>query len=93
MKMKFYPLAKTVPIGKGKTVLEVALKNKIPIFDSCGGMGTCTTCLVVVETEIAQPRTEIEQEMAEMRKFSRFERLSCQLEPFDGLVVDIKNQR
>lgn len=77
---------------KDQSVLDVALRLKIPINHTCGGNGTCGTCLVhVVEgLENLEPRNEIEAEMAEDRKFADHERLACQVKPQDRLIVEIK---
>ncbi|XGC80798.1 2Fe-2S iron-sulfur cluster-binding protein [Bdellovibrio bacteriovorus] len=77
---------------KDQSVLDVALRHKIPLNHTCGGNGTCGTCLVhVVEgLERIGPRNEIETEIAEDRKFADHERLACQIKPQDQLVVEIK---
>ncbi|UOF00474.1 2Fe-2S iron-sulfur cluster-binding protein [Bdellovibrio reynosensis] len=77
---------------KDQSVLDVALRLKIPLNHTCGGNGTCGTCLVHIVNgiESLEPRTEIESEMAEDRKFPDHERLACQLKPHDHLVVEIK---
>ena len=72
-------------------MLEVALKNGLEIPHSCGAMGSCTTCRVIV---VAAPttlpaRNDLEQDIAEMRGFADNERLSCQLPPLDDLVLRI----
>ena len=70
-----------VPLTK-ETLLDSLLAAGIPIEHSCGGNGTCTTCLVRVESwsQPAPQRNELEQERTEERNFSPNERLSCQLE-------------
>lgn len=77
-------------LNKG-TLLELLLQNKIEIFHSCGGMGSCGTCRVYVESPMEElpKRNEIENEMAESRGFSDNERLSCQLKPYPNLCVRI----
>lgn len=89
----FNPLEKRAEIGDCTSVLQVALSNKIPIGHECDGMGTCTTCRIFVQSDLANvsKRTELEKEMADERNFADNERLSCQLEPHDGLIVEIPN--
>jgi 2Fe-2S ferredoxin len=85
----FFPGDIKVPIQGAESVLEAALKNGIEISHSCGGMGSCTTCRVIIEYH-PQPlpqRGELEQETADTRGFAENERLACQLPPQDGLVV------
>ncbi|MGE0527692.1 MAG: 2Fe-2S iron-sulfur cluster-binding protein [Bdellovibrionales bacterium] len=87
----FRPLEKACTVGNEKSVLEVALKNGISIPHSCGAMGSCSTCRVLVEFSSGElpPRDEMEQEIADMRGFADNERLSCQLPPSAGLVVRV----
>lgn len=87
----FFPLDKSLPIGRAVSVLEVALEAGVEISHSCGGMGSCTTCRIFVESspEPMPPRGELEQETAEARGFQANERLSCQLPPVNGMVVRI----
>lgn len=87
----FLPFEKTCVYTKEESVLEVALRNGIEIPHSCGGMGSCTTCRVIV-VQSAEPlpeRNELEQDIADMRGFRPEERLSCQLPPVPGLVVRV----
>jgi ferredoxin len=89
--MTFLPQNKSVPFQEGDSVLTVALKNKIPLSHSCGGMGSCTTCRVFVENSVepVNERTEVECEIIEGRGFSPNERLACQLDATPGLTVRI----
>lgn len=72
-------------------MLEVALRAGIEISHSCGGMGSCTTCRVIIQhsPEALPPRNELEQEIADSRGFADNERLSCQIPPHEGLEVRI----
>ena len=90
----FLPLDKRCEFTREESVLEVALKNGIEIPHSCGAMGSCTTCRVLVESSpIALPeRNELEQDIADMRGFTDQERLSCQLPPVDGLVLRVPGE-
>ncbi len=89
--LTFLPSEKQCNFTDEESVLEVALKNGIEIPHSCGAMGSCTTCrVVVVNTNLPlPPRNELEQDIADMRHFSSEERLSCQLPPIDGLVLRV----
>jgi ferredoxin, 2Fe-2S len=89
--VRFLPANRSIAFTDEASVLEIALKNKIELSHSCGGMGSCTTCRVIVQSDpsVLPPRNELEAEIAETRGFSERERLGCQLEPFDGLIVQI----
>jgi 2Fe-2S ferredoxin len=87
-KILFLPADKYVEIRGEPSVLDLALKNKIPLDHSCGGSGSCGTCRVFIEGGgPVGARNDIEAAMAEDRQFTDFERLACQIEPVDGLVV------
>ncbi len=89
----FQPIAKSVSFSDEVTVLKLAHKNKIFIPSSCGGMGSCGTCLVHILAggEMLPAPEDVEQEMAESRQFLPTERLSCQINACDGLIVHIVN--
>lgn len=87
----FLPLDKTCAVAGEASVLAVALKHDIELHHSCGGMGSCTTCRVIVvrhEGELP-PRSEMEQDVSDMYGFKDEERLACQLPPLPGLVVRV----
>ncbi len=75
---------------RDQSVLDVALRVGLPINHTCGGFGTCGTCVVFVREglENLPPRNEIEAELAGDRGFLPEERLCCQIPPVDGLVLE-----
>ncbi len=87
----FQPRGITAPIGKCASVLEVALKHKIPIDNSCGGSGSCGTCRVFVRRRLQDlpERNDVEQAMADDRGFAPEERLACQIDPLPGMVIEV----
>jgi 2Fe-2S ferredoxin len=88
--MTFLPENRTVEIGTASSVLEVALNHDIALNHECGGMGSCTTCLIRIRAggEHLPPRDEVEDEMATMKGFEPDERLACQIPPRAGLVIE-----
>ena len=86
---------RTVEVPAGWTVMEGAVKNRIPGIDAdCGGACACATCHVYVDEEwkeiVGEP-SPMEEDMldfaADVRPTSR---LSCQIrvsDALDGLVV------
>ena len=92
--IKFLPNNSAYKIRNEESLLDFALKNRIDLDHSCGGMGSCGTCrLIVVEgIELLPPRNEIEGEMAESRCFKPEERLACQNKPVKGLVVEVPDK-
>ncbi|WP_291516145.1 2Fe-2S iron-sulfur cluster-binding protein [Bdellovibrio sp. ArHS] len=90
----FLPDHRDVQVSHGgESVLEVALRAGVEINHTCGGNGTCGTCLVHIRKGLSQlgPRNEIEAEMAQDRKFLDEERLACQTQPIHGLEVEIRS--
>lgn len=83
----FTNLNKTVTVSQDSSVLIAALESNIEINNSCGGNGTCGTCLIIVHNglENCKDRNELEQEIASSRGFEKKERLACQLD-FEGLI-------
>ena len=85
----------TVEVPVGWTVMEGAVKNRVPGIDAdCGGACACATCHVYVDpawTSKLPAREEMEESMLDFAFDVRPEsRLSCQLnvtDAFDGLVV------
>jgi 2Fe-2S ferredoxin len=87
--------SRTVEVPVGWTVMEGAVKNRIPGIDAdCGGACACATCHVYVDRswfDKLPPREEMEQSMLDFaQEVKANSRLSCQLqvtEAMDGLVV------
>jgi ferredoxin len=74
------------------TILDAVGDTGLELDHSCGGMGSCGTCRVMIEAphSAALPaRNEIEAEMAAERGFAECERLGCQTCAADvaGFVV------
>lgn len=90
-KIKFLPSGVEIEGDEEKSLLQLAVENQIPINHSCGGGGSCGTCLIkVVEgLELLAEREFPEKEMAEDRGFSAWERLACQTPAYSGLVVEV----
>jgi len=90
-----------VDVQNGLTVMEGAVKNKIPGIDAdCGGACACATCHVYVKKEWLSKLPSKEDTEEDMLDFA-FEvkensRLSCQLtvtDELDGLVVDLPEKQ
>jgi 2Fe-2S ferredoxin len=85
----------TVDVPAGWTVMEGAVKNRVPGIDAdCGGACACATCHVYVDAawrEKLPAKKDMEQSMLDFAQDVLPEsRLSCQLKvtpELDGLVV------
>jgi len=85
----------------GMTVMEAAIKNKVPGIEAeCGGACSCATCHVYVEDAwrkvVGEPE-EMEEDMLDfafdVRESSR---LSCQIrvtDELEGLVVRVPEKQ
>ena len=93
-RIAFYvePGHKKIEAKPGETIQEALLRHKVDIGNSCGGLGTCTTCLIKVQSNlnVLPPKNEMEIERTEERGLEDNERLSCQLYPCDGLEITVE---
>lgn len=85
---------KEVRAKEGQTLLQVAERAHLPVPHSCGGMGTCGTCRLIVREglELLPEPNFVEAEMIHDRGFAPEERLACQNEAIAGLVVEVPHQ-
>ena len=70
----------SVPKTVGRSVLELALENNIPMANLCKGNARCSTCRVVLLDGEPPPRNEKEEILAKKLGLPDQVRLSCQLE-------------
>ena len=86
---------RTVEVPAGWSVMEGAVKNRVPGIDAdCGGACACATCHVYVDPAwLAKlpPRQEMEEQMLDFAQDVKpNSRLSCQIKvspALDGLIV------
>lgn len=80
MLVKFTPLGTAAEARPNETVLDTARRAGAPIGNSCGGVGVCGRCrvLVLAGAENLSPPTLIEIQVAGQRGFAPDERLACQ---------------
>jgi ferredoxin len=81
--------SKRIQVSNQKPLLQGLLDHKILIHHSCGGNGTCGTCLVKVLSKNQQIRNSVEKLLADERDFTDQERLSCQLRPIAEMKIRI----
>ena len=94
MKVKFLPQNISVDVQSGKSVMELAKENKLPVSSSCNGMCSCAECRVyVVEGEAhVLPPSAKEVELIGEGYFIDRRRLSCQLFCFGDVTIDMSEQ-
>jgi 2Fe-2S ferredoxin len=74
-----------------KPLLEILNDLHVSIDQSCGGNGTCGTCLyrVVAGFDHISEMQELESEIAADRRFLKDERLACQSYVFGDIKISI----
>jgi ferredoxin len=79
-RVTFERLGKAAEVRSGETILDAARRADAPIGNSCGGIGTCGRCRVLILGGIdhLDPRTTLEQAIALRKEFAVNERLACQ---------------
>lgn len=82
-----------IPFSGEESILELFLNKKIDLAHSCGGMGTCGTCRVIVLEGELPDRNPIELERANDLGFRPNERLACQLPPSPNLKLQLPKKR
>lgn len=87
-------LHRRISSNSESTLLETLIEAKVEISHSCGGMGTCGTCRVIVHqgANLEIDRNEVEAEIANDRGLRENERLSCQIPAVPGLVIEIPEE-
>ncbi len=88
-KITFRNVGKTFEVEKGLSVLEAALRHQVPIYHTCGGNCSCSTCRVIV---LAGAENLSKMEASEAEVLASFDlgaptRLGCQALVFGGTVV------
>ncbi len=80
MLVNFTPLGTSAEALANETVLDAARRADAPIGNSCGSVGVCGRCRVVVlaGAENLSPPTMIEIRVSAQRGFEPDERLACQ---------------
>ena len=85
-----------IEVSNGLTVMEGAIKNKIPGIDAdCGGACACSTCHVYVDTDWVDKLPQKEDMESDMLEFAfspddKTSRLTCQItvtDDLEGLIV------
>jgi adenylate cyclase len=78
--VKFTPLGTAAEARPNETVLDTARRAGAPVGNSCGSVGVCGRCrvLVLAGAENLSPPTMIEIRVAGQRGFAPDERLACQ---------------
>jgi 2Fe-2S ferredoxin len=77
----FLPGNLTFPIQIGQSILEVAIKNDIPLDHACGGVCACSTCHVIVKKgmeHLSEMEDDEADQVEEAPGLTLTSRLGCQ---------------
>ena len=79
MRVDFHPLGRSAEARTDETILDAARRAGAPLGNSCGGIGVCARCRVVIleGSENLSPPPDIERRVAERASFAPAERLAC----------------
>ncbi len=95
-KLTFQNKAVSLEVEKGTTILEAALAHNIPLYHTCGGNASCSTCHVRVHSGAQNlcPIDEVESRVLEAFDLGAGYRLGCQAMMLDGdVVVEIPDRQ
>ena len=87
-KIVFRNEGRTVEVDRGTSILEAALKHDIPLYHTCGGNCSCSTCriLVLSGTENLSAIAGSEAEILDSFDLEAPHRLGCQASILKGEV-------
>lgn len=92
----FLPENKSVPAEKYKSILDIAIDNDIIIEHICGGVCSCTSCIILIKEGFRYFNSVSEQELHQLIKseyYSPVARLACSskiiTEPSENIIIEI----
>lgn len=79
-RVDFVPLGLSAVAKENETILDAARRAGAPVGNSCGAVGVCARCRVVILDggDLLSPPTDIERRVASERGIPAGERLACQ---------------
>lgn len=94
MKVKFVPQNVEFEIAPNQSVMDLAHENGLPIKSVCNGVPSCAECRVkIVEGDHnVLPPSNKELSLIGSGYFLDQRRLSCQLQVFGDITVDLSEQ-
>ena len=87
-KIVFRNLNRTVEVETGSSILEAAMRHEVPLFHTCGGNCSCSTCRVRVlkGAENISEMESMEAEVLDSFDLKEPHRLGCQTLVLGGTV-------
>ena len=90
----FLPMNQVCEAQPGESILDVAIRNDVPLQHACGGFCACTTCHVIVRAGSDQlaPVEEAEEDRLDAAEgVGPPSRLGCQAQVRGDVTVEIVN--
>jgi class 3 adenylate cyclase/truncated hemoglobin YjbI len=88
-KVTYFHEATLEDVPEGQTLLDVAIRHRIPHLNQCGGRARCTTCRVQILDGLSNvsPPSAVEQKVASQRGWDEFTRLACQTRVQGDVII------
>lgn len=89
-KVTFLPSGKTTEGFEGETILDIAIRNNIPLKHACGGNLGCATCHIIIKegSKFLSEKTQQEEDrLYDANGVTLNSRLGCQAKIYGDLVV------
>jgi ferredoxin, 2Fe-2S len=91
----FLPMNATFTAEQDESILDVAIRNEVPIQHACGGYCACTTCHVRVKSGADQLSAMDDEELDRLEVATDGmevgSRLGCQAKVLGDVVVEVMN--
>ena len=88
-RIAFEPMNLTVDCLAGETLLDCARRHRIRLATSCGGHGTCASCLVQITEGLVPPVAESESSVISPERLAHGWRRACLARPAGDCTVFI----
>lgn len=87
-KIYFKDQKRTLEVPKGTSILDAAMEQNVPLYHTCGGNCSCSTCRIVVlkGAENLSPMETDEAEVLDSFDLKAPHRLGCQTRVLQGEV-------
>ena len=89
VRLSFSPSGAVTTLRPGEALLEACNRMRVPLGQSCSGLGICGWCKVRIVSglENVPPPGEREQSLRERRDYAADERVACLTVPAGDVVI------
>ncbi len=86
-KIRFRPADQTVDLVDGENLLECARRAAVPLSSSCGGSGTCRSCMIRIVDGRMPGASDADQRIFSDKSLSAGWRRACQVWPRHACTI------